>query len=239
MVCGLALDLDNKTRPRRRSGSTCWASSWQRDHAVRRAQRAGRDGASAAACSATAARSSCVSSTPSRRRSRPASWSTRPRQPRHPQAPQGPRLAEAAPPLDLPLHPDLVLLAERGRGLLRQADQAPPRARQLPLPGRPPGCHRRAHLAEAQSSTRDLSSGRPSPTTSSRRCHSGHQGSGRSDHSHVPISIVGGMSVRLRSVRKQDVRPMIAHGRGRQLRRRSSKLVWGFACQALVIAAPP
>src|SRR3954447_17274471 len=39
-----------------------------------------------------------------------------------------------------------------------------------------------------------------------------------------PDSIVGGMGVRLRSVRKQDVRPMIAHGRGRQLRRRSSKL---------------
>ena len=58
-----------------------------------------------------------------------------PRQLRHPQAPEGPGLAGAAPALDLPLHPDLVLVAQRGRDLLRQADQAAPAARQLPLAG--------------------------------------------------------------------------------------------------------
>ena len=44
-----------------------------------------------------------------------------PRQLRRPQAPQGPALAGPAPALDLPLHADLVLVAQRRRGLLRQA----------------------------------------------------------------------------------------------------------------------
>ena len=61
------------------------------------------------------------------------------RQLRHPQAPQGPRLARAARALDLPLHPDLGLLAERGRGLLRQAHPAAPPARRVPLARRPAG----------------------------------------------------------------------------------------------------
>ena len=56
-----------------------------------------------------------------------------PRQLRHPQAPQGPRLARPPRALDLPLHPDLGLLAERRRGLLRQAHQAAPAARRVPL----------------------------------------------------------------------------------------------------------
>src|SRR6516165_5662015 len=37
------------------------------------------------------------------------------------------------PPLCLPLHPDLGLLAQCGRGLLRQIDQATPQTRGLPL----------------------------------------------------------------------------------------------------------
>ena len=55
--------------------------------------------------------------------------------------PEGPRLARPPPALHLPLHPDLRLLAECGRGLLRQAHQTPPQARRLPLPRRPPGRH--------------------------------------------------------------------------------------------------
>ena len=45
----------------------------------------------------------------------------------------------AASPLDLPLHADLGLVAERGRGLLRQADQASPQTRRVPLPRRAAG----------------------------------------------------------------------------------------------------
>ena len=64
-----------------------------------------------------------------------------PRQLRRPQAPEGARLARPPPALHLPLHPDLRLLAQRRRGLLRQALQAPAQARRLPLPRRPPGRH--------------------------------------------------------------------------------------------------
>ena len=71
-----------------------------------------------------------------------------PRQLRQPQASQGPALAGAASALDLPLHADLGLLAERGRDLLLGAHPAPAQARQLPLGGRPAGrdqpLHRRA-----------------------------------------------------------------------------------------------
>ena len=51
-----------------------------------------------------------------------------PRQLRRPQAPQGPRLAHPASALDLPLHADLLLLAERRRDLLRHAHPPPPAA---------------------------------------------------------------------------------------------------------------
>ena len=64
-----------------------------------------------------------------------------PRQLRRPQAAQGAGLARPPSALDLPLHPDLVLLAQRRRGLLRQAHQAPTEARRLPLRRRPPGRH--------------------------------------------------------------------------------------------------
>jgi hypothetical protein len=45
------------------------------------------------------------------------------------------------PPLCLPLYPDLGLLAQRGRGLLRQIDQTPPQTRGPPLDCRSPGRH--------------------------------------------------------------------------------------------------
>ena len=49
-----------------------------------------------------------------------------PRQLRHAQDPAGAALAGPAPALDLPLHADVELLAECGRGLLREALQAAP-----------------------------------------------------------------------------------------------------------------
>jgi transposase len=66
-----------------------------------------------------------------------------PRQLRRPQAPQGAALADPAPALDLPLHPHLVLLAERGRDPVRQARQAPAQTRRVPLGGRPATSHQR------------------------------------------------------------------------------------------------
>jgi len=65
----------------------------------------------------------------------------RPRQLRNTQARQGSGLARPAPPFCLPLHPDLGLLAQCGRGLLRQIDQTPPQTRGLPLDCRSPGRH--------------------------------------------------------------------------------------------------
>jgi hypothetical protein len=53
--------------------------------------------------------------------------------------PKGPGVAGAAPALDLPLHPDLGLVAQRGRRSLRQADQAAAQAGQLRLSGRAAG----------------------------------------------------------------------------------------------------
>ncbi len=50
-------------------------------------------------------------------------------------------MAGAARALDLPLHPDLRLLAERGRDLLLGADPAPAPARGLPLDRRAAGGH--------------------------------------------------------------------------------------------------
>ena len=64
-----------------------------------------------------------------------------PRQLRRAQDAGGAALAGPASALDLPFHADLELLAERGRGLLRQALQAAPEARRLLLARRPPGRH--------------------------------------------------------------------------------------------------
>src|SRR6516165_10762186 len=65
----------------------------------------------------------------------------RPRQLRDTQARQSSRLARPASSLCLPLHPDLGLLAQCGRELLRQIDQTPPQTRRLPLDRRSPGRH--------------------------------------------------------------------------------------------------
>ena len=64
-----------------------------------------------------------------------------PRQLRRAQDAGGAALAGPAPALDIPLHADLEFLAERSRGLLRQALQAPAQARRLLLARRPPGRH--------------------------------------------------------------------------------------------------
>jgi hypothetical protein len=55
----------------------------------------------------------------------------------HPQTSQGARMAGPPSPLDLPLHPDLRILAQRRRGLLRQTHAPAPDARHLPIRRRP------------------------------------------------------------------------------------------------------
>src|SRR4051794_38829083 len=83
-----------------------------------------------------------VPALPERGRGGRAGRQAHPRHPgqlRHPQALEGPGLAGAAPPLDLPLHPDLGLVARRRRGLLRQADQATAQARRVRLARRVAG----------------------------------------------------------------------------------------------------
>ncbi len=64
-----------------------------------------------------------------------------PGQLRYPQAPEGAGLALPSSPLRVPLHPDLVLLAERGRDLLCLAHKAAAQARGVPLGCGPPGRH--------------------------------------------------------------------------------------------------
>jgi transposase len=68
-----------------------------------------------------------------------------PRQLRHPQASQGQAVAAAASQMDLPFHPDIELLAQCRRGLLRQAHQAATQTRRFPLNRRPPGRHKPLH----------------------------------------------------------------------------------------------
>ena len=55
------------------------------------------------------------------------------------------RMARPPSALDLPLHADLVLLAQCRRGLLRQADPASAQARRLPFRRRSPGRHQPLH----------------------------------------------------------------------------------------------
>ena len=64
-----------------------------------------------------------------------------PRQLRRPQASQGPRVAYAPSALFLPLHPNILLLAQRRRRFLRKARKATSQARRLPLDRRSPGHH--------------------------------------------------------------------------------------------------
>ena len=96
---------------------------------------------SAATCSGTVIRSSSAFLTPSTPRFRPESRPSHPRQLRSAQASEGARLARPARALRLPLHADIVLLAQcRGR-LLCQAVQATFEAWRLPIRRRSPGSH--------------------------------------------------------------------------------------------------
>ena len=111
------------------------------DHAVRRAQRARRHGARPLHA---AAPPPGVHPLPQRGRGRGPrrqAGPLHPRQLRHPQAPEGARLARPPRALDLPLHADLRLLAQRGRDLLLRDDPPPPPPRRVPLAGRPAGRH--------------------------------------------------------------------------------------------------
>ena len=56
-------------------------------------------------------------------------------------ASQGAGLARTASEVPFPLHPDLGVMAQRGRGLLRQTDQTAPQARRLHGNRRSPGRH--------------------------------------------------------------------------------------------------
>ena len=55
--------------------------------------------------------------------------------------PQGAPMAGPASPLDVPLHPDLGILAQRRRRLLRQAHAPAPQARRVPIRRRPATRH--------------------------------------------------------------------------------------------------
>ena len=100
---------------------------------------------SAAACSAIATVSSSAFS---RRRGRGPCGQGDPRgarQLRKPQAPEGAHLARPPSALDLPLHPDLGLMAQRGRRLLFHAHAPPPATGHLHRCRRSSGCHQTLH----------------------------------------------------------------------------------------------
>lgn len=69
----------------------------------------------------------------------------RARQIRQPQAPEGSRLAHPPSALDLPLHPNIGLMAQCGRGLLLHAHAPPPAARNLHRHRRSAGPHQSLH----------------------------------------------------------------------------------------------
>lgn len=64
-------------------------------------------------------------------------------------------MARTPSPLGVPLHADLILLAQRRRRLVRNAGQATPETRHLPLCSRPAGGHQPLHR-RAQPGTQDL-----------------------------------------------------------------------------------
>src|SRR3954465_6851628 len=76
-----------------------------------------------------------------------------PRQLRRPQASEGLPMAPPTPPLLLPLHADLMLVAQRRRGLLRQTRQAAVEARCIPIRCRTSGRYqplRRRHQRQSK-----------------------------------------------------------------------------------------
>ena len=101
------------------------------NHAVRRAQHSRRHGDRQMPTKAPSPRIHQLSQC---HRTRDPGGQGDPRHPRqlcHPQASQGSSMVGAPSPLDISFRPDVLLLAECCRGLLRQAHQAPPETRRL------------------------------------------------------------------------------------------------------------
>ena len=82
----------------------------------------------------------------------------------HPRTSQGMRVARPASTLDLPLHPDLRILAQRCRKLLCQAHAPAPQTRCLPIRRRSEGCHQPLHCR--QTAIQNPSPGPPTRTAS-------------------------------------------------------------------------
>ena len=107
---------------------------------------------------------------PQPHRARGADGQGRPRHPRQlrrAQEGQGPRLARPPSTLDLPLHANLVLVAQCRRGLLRQTNAAQAQIRRLPIRRRPSGRHQPICPANTMTQTQNPSSGKPTPIISS------------------------------------------------------------------------
>ena len=86
-------------------------------------------------------------------------------------------LAGTASALDVPLHPDIVILAERGGGVLRETDAAQAQTRRIPLGRRPAGrdqsLHRRTQHHRSQAvylAHRPRGQSSPPETVGSKRC---------------------------------------------------------------------
>ena len=79
-----------------------------------------------------------------RRRGRGPGWKDHPRHRRQLRGPQASRraaMAGASSAMDLPLHADLGVVAQRRRRVLRRPNQTSAQTRRLPLRRRPPGRH--------------------------------------------------------------------------------------------------
>ena len=105
---------------------------------------------SAVAYPVTDTRSSSASSRPSSDRAARQGHPRHPRQLCCPQAPRGAGLARGPSKMDVPLHADLVLMAQRRRRLLLQAH---PAERRLPLRRRPRKGHLPLHRRNQKSPT--------------------------------------------------------------------------------------
>ena len=84
-------------------------------------------------------------------------------------------MAGPASPLPHPLHPDLGILVERGRGLLRQADEAPTKTRRLPTRIVELQAAINRFLAETNAEPQSPSAGPPIPIRIIAAVERGHQ----------------------------------------------------------------
>lgn len=84
-----------------------------------------------------------------------------PRQLRNPQAAQSPCMVGQASALDLPLRPDVLLMAQCRRRLLCKAHPAAPEKRRLPLRCRSPGRHQPLHKGAQRGASPLRLEGRP------------------------------------------------------------------------------